>query len=81
LTDAVVRVAVLAPCTVFGATMPKSCPNCPGLDVYKRQTFFIEPSQLRALKDWSDQTMAPMGALIRRAIRESLVTHEKGEAK
>jgi hypothetical protein len=44
-------------------------------------TFFIEPSQLRALKDWSDQTMAPMGALIRRAIRESLVTHEKGEAK
>ena len=31
LTDAVVRVAVLAPCTVFGATMPKSCPNCPGL--------------------------------------------------
>ncbi|MGO8809198.1 MAG: ribbon-helix-helix domain-containing protein [Candidatus Sulfotelmatobacter sp.] len=43
-------------------------------------TLSIDPDQLQKLRDWSEKTMVPLAALLRRAIDETLETH-KAEIK
>jgi hypothetical protein len=42
----------------------------------KQITLLLEPDQLTKLKAWSTNTLIPVGALIRRAIDETLETHK-----
>lgn len=47
------------------------------MDKKKQITLSIDPDQLQKLKDWSDRSLIPIAALLRRAIDETLETHKK----
>lgn len=42
----------------------------------KKMSFYLEESQIEKLQTWSEKTLIPTSALVRRAIDESLETHK-----
>lgn len=42
----------------------------------KKMSFYLEESQIEKLQTWSEKTLIPTSALVRRAIDESLEMHK-----